>query len=772
MRRAVPLTFLLWIWLLVSGSPVCAQGLNDGLSAAELGIDGPEPPVPPAVVSRDAEGRVTMRAYRLAEGLVIDGELDDPVYARIPAVSDFVQQEPAEGQPATEKTEVWVFFDDRNVYISGRNWDSHPERMIANEMRRDHRNINQNESFTVVLDTFYDRRNGVFFQTNPLGAIRDQAVTDERNPNNDWNTVWDVKTQPFEQGWTVEMVIPFKSLRYNAGRDQVWGINVRRNVRWKNENSYLTPIPASYGVMGIYKFSSAGTLVGIEAPSGSRNIELKPYAISSLSTSLVSTPPVSNDLGGDVGFDAKYGVTQGLTADFTVNTDFAQVEDDEEQVNLTRFTLFFPEKREFFLEGQGIFSFGGASGRGGGGGGGGFGSSIGRQNLTPILFFSRRIGLGDGGVLPIRAGGRLTGRAGPYTVGLLNIQQGEDDISTNAATNFGVVRLRRDILRRSTVGVIATNRTVALDTPGANQAFGVDADLAFYQNLRVAGFYARSRTEGLAGDTASYQASIDYGADTYGFAYEHLVVGEHFNPEVGFLQRDDLRRNFAGVRYSPRTADHPFIRKHSYEASFDYITDTGGRLETRDAKLEFGLEMHNGDRFDVSHNQQYEYLDEAFTIATGVTLPIGGYEFQETSLAYFMGPSRRFTGRLGVNRGSFYNGDRTQLSYFGRFEVTPKFSLEPRVSLNWIDLVQGSFTTTLVSSRANFTLTPRMFVGALLQYNSASNALSTNVRLKWEYSPGSDFFVVYSEGRNTELSGFPTIQNRGFVVKYTRLMRF
>ncbi len=267
--------------------------------------------------------------------------------------------------------------------------------MVVNEMRRDNRGIAQNENFTVVLDTFYDRRNGFIFQTNPLGALADGLITDERNNNTDWNTVWDVKTKRFDQGWTVEMVIPFKSLRYNRGRQQIWGINLRREIRWKNEETYLSPIPASYSFRGLMKMSSAATLVGVEVPAALTNLEFKPYAISSVTTNKNADPAFSNDLGGDIGFDGKYGLTEGLTADFTVNTDFAQVEDDEAQVNLTRFSLFFPEKREFFLEGQGLFAFGGAGTRrfGGGGFGGG--------GLTPIMFFSRSIGLDSS----IRGGG-------------------------------------------------------------------------------------------------------------------------------------------------------------------------------------------------------------------------------------------------------------------------------------------------------------------------------------------------------------------------------
>ena len=396
-----------------------AYDVDDDDETGGVVIYGPPAPVAPAVVARDEAGGVTVRATRISEAIVIDGKLDDEVYARVGPMSGFIQQEPNEGAPATEKTESWVFFDDNNVYITARCWDSHPERMIINEMRRDNSNIRENASFTVVLDTFYDRRNGFFFQTNPLGALRDQAVGDEgQSNNNDWNTVWDVGASVFEQGWIAEIVIPFKSLRYKKGRDQIWSINLRRTVQWKNEESFLSPVAASHRYRGIYRFSEAATLVGIQAPVSSRNLELKPYGITSAITDNNAEPRVSNDVNADVGFDLKYGLTKSLIADFTYNTDFAQIEVDQQQVNLTRFSLFFPEKRDFFLEGQNIFAFAGVRLRGGGS----FRPGRTGRNLTPIMFFSRRIGLTADGVDPIIIGGRVTGRAGAYRIGALNIQ--------------------------------------------------------------------------------------------------------------------------------------------------------------------------------------------------------------------------------------------------------------------------------------------------------------------------------------------------------------
>ncbi len=435
-----------------------------GFAMAPAIIHGPPPPIAPEVIRRDAEGRATMRAIRLDGPLQLDGQLDERVYFTVPPVTDFIQQEPDEGAPARDQTEVWVMFDRDTFYVAARCWSTDPARIIANEMKRDSYNMFGNETFSVVLDTFYDRRNGFNFITNALGALFDATITNERTPNLDWNAVWDVRTGRFEQGWTLEMAIPFKSLRYRTGAAQIWGINFQRNVASTNETSFLTPIPAALAFQGMFRFSSAPTLVGVEVPASGTRLEVKPYAISDVTTDFNATPRLSNDPGGDFGVDVKYGVTQGLTADLTYNTDFAQVEVDEQQVNLTRFSLFFPEKREFFLEGQGIFDFGGGF-RGGPTAyyfrGERFGGS------APVLFFSRRIGLNEGRTVPIQGGGRLTGKVGPYSIGLLDVQTGSESAAGTAPTNFAVARLKRDVLRRSAVGALFTGRAVSTEAPGA-----------------------------------------------------------------------------------------------------------------------------------------------------------------------------------------------------------------------------------------------------------------------------------------------------------------
>ena len=767
----VVLATLLWVRPGEAGQPpvdVVPTSTPPTTDQVPLTGNGPPVPIPPAVISRDATGRVTIRAHRLAMPLRIDGQLDEAVYASVPPMSEFIQAEPAEGSPANEKTDVWVFFDDEHVYVVGRCWETHPERVVANEMRRDNFGIVRNDNFAWSFDTFFDKRNGVLFEVNPIGGRLDGQVTNESQVNTDWNPVWDLATGRFDEGWVVEAAVPFKSLRYRPGRAQTWGLQVRRRSRWRNEISYLTPIPAAFGGRGHFQVSLAATLAGLEAPAGSRNLEIKPYAISDLTSDPTATPAVSNELGGDVGVDLKYGVTQNLTADVTVNTDFAQVEADEQQVNLTRFSLFFPEKREFFLENQGLFAFGGA-------GTGPFGAG----GETPVLFYSRQIGLDQGREVPIDAGGRLTGRVGKFGIGIMNIQAGQQAGMGVQATNFSVMRLKRDVLRRSSVGVIFTRRSVSTQGVGSNEAYGVDGTFAFYDNLSINSYWATTRTRTLGGDDVSYRTHLDYAGDRYGVQLERLVVGTDFNPEVGFLRREDFERSFALFRFSPRPHGIAAIRKLTWEGRFDYITDRAGVLETRQTQGQFGIEFENSDQLSVEYGRSYEFLEQPFQIASDVTVPVGAYRFQDVLTSLELGRQRRFSGTLSVQHGSFFSGDKTTVGFglgggqsSGRLELTPQFSVEPGLSLNWIDLPEGRFTTTLVTTRTSYTFTPLMFVSVLLQYNSSNDSLGANLRFRWEYQPGSELFVVYNEQRDTLARGYPELENRAFIIKINRLFRF
>ena len=725
---------------------------------------------------RTDQGRVTVRAVRLTEPLNVDGVLDEAAY-QTPPITGFIQNLPLEGEPSSERTEAWVFYDDDNIYLVCRCWDSAPpEEWIANEMRRDAQGVRDNDFFGALFDTFHDRRNGFNFYTNPLAARADQWITDEGAPNRDWNPVWSVRTGTFEGGWTAEMAIPFKSLRYVSGEDQTWGIQIRRGIRRKNEFTHLTFVPASAGGgPAITRVSAAADLVGLDLPPAGKNIEIKPYAISSLTSDLTQTPAKSNEVEGDWGGDLKYGITANITADLTYNTDFAQVEVDEQQVNLTRFSLFFPEKREFFLEGQGLFDFGrssrgggGGGGRGGGRGGGGFGGG----GSAPTVFYSRRIGLSDGEAIPILGGGRVTGKAGRLGFGAMSLQT--DDLGATPRTNYTVVRVKRDVLRRSNIGAMFTNRSKSAVVDGTNQVYGVDGNFNFGQEVNFSGFYAQSRTPGLNSENESYMGRANYGGDRYGLSADYTVVGDNFNPEIGLVRRDNFRRYSTSARFSPRPRSIESIRQFRLFVRYERIESLdAGVLETEVWSGGPGIEFENSDQLSVFGAINFERLEEPLQVSSDVEIPVGNYDFNTVTLQYSLGAQRRVSGSFRFQIGEFYDGTIRSVGYNrGRISVTERFSLEPSVSYNDVKLSAGDFTTTLVGLRADYAFTPLMFVGGLVQYDSDSDSFSSNLRFRWEYAPGSEFFAVYTDQRATVGGGFPTLENRAFVLKINRLLRF
>ena len=391
----------------------------------------------------------------------------------------------------------------------------------------------------------------------------------------------------------------------------------------------------------------------------------------------------------------------------------------------------------------------------------------------PILFYSRRIGLNERREVPLNAGGRLTGRAGAFTLGALAIQADEDAPGQLPHTTFTVLRAKRDILRRSSVGAMFTGRSVSELASGSNDTFGVDGVFGFYDDLTINTHWARTRTEGLEGDDTSYRGQLDYAGDRYGVQLEHLLVGDAFNPEVGFVRRRDMRRSFGQLRFSPRPQSVAFVRRFVWQASMAYVEDLAGVVETRQLDGEFTTELENSDMLTLIVTDSYEFLPEPFPIAPGLVLPVGGYDFANLRVAYNFGPQRLVSGNLSVEHGTFFSGEKTTVGVSrGRVSITNQFSVEPTVSFNWVDLAEGSFTSNLVGTRATYTVTPRMFASALVQYNSSLDAVSANVRFRWEYRPGSELFVVYNEDRDTTGRRYPTLENRAFIVKVNRLFRF
>jgi hypothetical protein len=633
--------------------------LGTELQAQQLQGNAPPAPVSPAVISRDATGQATVRAIKLSAPLTLDGKLDEEVYQREQPFGGLIQVVPRYGQEMTERSDVWVTYDDRYIYLSCRCYDSAPpDEWIANELRRDTGGLRNNDHIGVMFDTFYDRRSGFAFYTNPLGARADYSVVDEGGSNTDWNPVWTSKTGRFDGGWTVEMAIPLKSIRYRPGDNQTWGIQLRRSVRRKNEWAYLTPVPQILaGPQALNRISSAGTLVGLDLPPAGRNIELKPYAVSRVTTDRLRTPAINDRAEGDIGGDLKYQVTPNLTLDATANTDFAQVEIDEQQVNLTRFSLFFPEKRDFFLEGRGIFDFA----RGGLG--------VGNSDVSdlPYLFYSRRIGLNRGRVIPIDAGGRLTGKVGPWAMGFMNIQTGDESVSRTNETNFTVLRLKRDVLKRSAIGVMATNRSVAATDTGSNQAYGIDGSFGVSQNVSIGTYWATTNNSASAdSNNQSWQGRFDYNADRYGAKAEVLEVQGNFRPDVGFLRRTDFRRSYGELRFSPRPKTLKAVRKFTLTTMGEYIENGAGLLDTRGFTAFFSTEFQSSEVLSVDVNRTYEFLRAPFTPAgSPAAIPVGGYAFDDVGMSFAIGAQRRASGTISLRAGEYYDGTIRTLTIGG-----------------------------------------------------------------------------------------------------------
>jgi hypothetical protein len=781
-------------------APVFMGVLVVGLLALATGAPqarAQEPVVTPSSVSPAASGPsepgvVSLRAVRVAQPLSIDGELTEAFYTSTPAISGFVQTLPVEGAQPSERTEAWLAFDADNVYVSARVWDSADESAwVANEMRRDAASLEMNDQFGVFFDTYLDRRNGFGFWVNPLGGFSDAQITNEEDVNIDWNPVLEVRTGRFDGGWTVEMAIPFRSLRYRAGGDQVWGIQMRRGILRRNEWNHLTFLPysvAGNGTRAAMRVSRYATLEGVEPPPSSVRLEAKPYGISGIETNRIVSPRVSNDAWADAGVDVKWGVTENLTADFTLNTDFAQVEVDEQQVNLTRFGTFFPEKRDFFLESQGIFEFGnGGRGPTSTGGGGPPGSESvssrgrsrgGRSANQPTLFYSRRIGLQSGSPVPILGGGRVTGRVGAFNVGVVGIRTQRESTIGADPTTFSVLRVRRDVFGRSSVGALFGSRSQAVASPtGSNDMYGLDYNLNFLDNLQIFGYWADTNTDGITDHDYSYRVRAGWRGDKYSGSIDHVVVGDGFNPEIGFVRRSDFREVNAFTRFSPRMPGA--IRRLSLVALLNYVdSERTHEIESRMQQARVEFEFENGDWLTINGTDNYERLT-APTSISGAMIPAGAYDTKDADATYYFGPSRRVSGSVSVTYGEFYSGHVTSLGLTqGRIEVLPQLSIDPSLELNWVDLpglqtTKGQFDQHVARMRITYSLSPRAFVSALVQYNAGSDNFGSNVRFRWEWAPGSELFVVYTEDRDTDvLDRWSDLIGRQLVIKATRLFRF
>ena len=696
--------------------------------------------------SQDPGQKRSIEVLRIESDIVIDGELDEPEWQRAQPADNFIQQEPIMGNPGSERTEVRLLYNDTTLYVGIYCFDSAgAEGIIVTNVRRDVSPF-EGDYFGVLLDTFDDDRNAFVFGTNPRGAKRDgQMAGNGESSNFDWDAVWHVKSKITDQGWQAEMAIPFRTLRFREGEEQVWGLNLTRKIRRKNEDAHWAPIPRPFR---INRVSLAGELTGLSGVRQGRNLYIKPY----ISLPVVRRQQDDVDFLPEPGLDLKYGVTPGLTLDLTVNTDFAQVEADQQQINLTRFSLFFPEKREFFLENAAIFEFGksarewGASGR------------------DVIAFFTRRIGIDQGQLIPILGGARFSGTAGKYRVGLLSMQA--DDFETTPSTNFSVARVRRDILESSSFGGIFINKQAGGGQ--FNRTFGMDANLKF-NALNISSFFLKTDTGGVNGEDMAGDFSVSWIDQLWDVRTEFTSIQDNFNPEVGFVPRRGIRKSRGALTYKPRPGERiPWIREFRPAVAIDYITNQDNGLETRTLEAGLATELQDTGLLRLGVESNFERLDEPFFIRPGQSIPVGDHQFEEFSASYSSDKSRMFSGGLRGSTGSFWDGDRNTYGVDFRFQANYKFRADVSWTHNDIDLPSGAFTTDLVSTRLSYSFSTDLFLNALIQYNSTLQEISSNIRFNFIYKPLSDFFLVYNERR----SSTGEVRERALIAKLTYLFDF
>ena len=793
LRRSVPL--LVAGLLLAASQPAGAQSTPEAppgtrtLSAADAPASA-QAVEPPLVLDGGRSGGFAVMPpseyYRVApvrveNGPQIDGRLDEEVWLRAAVIDEFVQQEPAEGEPATERTVVRLLYDAEALYLGVEAYDTEPDGVIATEMRRDSLRLLDEDNFQVILDTFHDRRSGYMFVTSPLGAKLEQQVAEEgeggwrgRNSNNiniNWDGVWDVVSRRTADGWVAEIAIPMVTLRFPRTEEQVWGVNFMRNIRRKNEQVFWAPISKEYTLTRV---SLAGTMTGIGAVNRGLDLRMTPYMLAGGRQDRAAGAVAGGGLDGsgfnDYGLDVKYGVASGLNLDLTLNTDFAQVEVDEQQVNLTRFPLFFPEKRDFFLENAGMFNVGAP------------GSGFGR---VADLFFTRRIGLSAGGQpTPIIGGARLTGKVNRHNVAAMNITTGSFG---NAGDNFFVGRYSRDILARSKVGGIvidkqAVGSVFAPDTGGVshyNRTFAADTTLAVHRNLTMTGFVAKTQTPGLtSGDMASYGRAT-WLSPAFHVYTEFADLQENFNPEVGFVPRLGIRTSKFHGEWNPRP-DRFNIRMFDPMWNITYTTDQHNRLLTRRIHNMIGTYFEDGSSVMFYFNDHFEQLDIPFPIRnTGVTVPAGTYRFGEWVFSYQSDPSRRLYTQTRYSPQTFFDGTRTDIQATVGLRATSRISAETIFNRSDVDLPWGGFVADLASLRLDLTLSPTVTLRSLSQYNSLTGELSNSIRFNWIYSPGSDIYIAYDEMRLDDLfylnphvrrSPWGDVRNRQIAIKMTYLL--
>ena len=759
-------------------APTGAQSAPTGAQSAPTGSDSADSrPVAGFELAAQSSVKVA-RAVRVEQEPRMDGNvLGDPVWAAAQPVGGFRQSFPDEGLPATERTEVRVLFTSDTIYFGVICYDSDPAAIIMSDSRRDS-SMTDADSFQMVLDTFQDQQNGFIFGTTPAGQEYDGQVINEGGSrgssrrssgsggfsrgsaggfNLNWDGAWQVQTAISDIGWSAEFAIPFRTVRYPAREFQSWGVNFQRNIRRRSEISYWSPLPRQYN---LYRVSMAGQLAGLATPAGlANNLQMTPYAIGETGVRRNAEGGAST-MRGDYayGADLKYSINSGLTLDGTFNTDFAQVEVDDQQINLDRFNLFFPEKRPFFLENAGIFTVNNQS-------------ASGRRLGQTELFFSRRIGISDAGTqIPIQAGARLSGKVtDDLTVGVINMQT-EGIAGVAGANNFSVTRVRRDLPNRSSIGGLFVNRQGTGQLSRAddyNRTYAVDGRWGIGQNGMVSGFYGGTQTPGLVGRDHALTLSGTYNSEMWRISSGYKENGEDFNPEVGFVARTGFRNYDLAVQNTSRPEGFLKFQELRPHMSYSHFWNFDGITETTYLHTHFQGEFEDSSSAGFAYDVRSENVFDTFSVS-GLAIPPGRYDWAEMSSSVNYDRSAPVSAGVRAEFGGFFGGSIVTVRPSVRARIGEIFNLQLSYSRNDIDLPSGTTVTNLTSVRAGYNFSPRVFVQTLLQHNDSAQLWSMNFRLGWLQDANTGLFLVYNETEGI-LDYVPTGAGRSVIVKYSYL---
>ncbi len=710
--------------------------------------------------------RRSLRATAATGAIRLDGALDDAAWKLAEPAGGFVQSEPAEGEPATEASDVRVLFDADYIYVGAYLHDSDPQHLVVNDIRKDFAEDIQDD-FEVLLDTFGDRRNAYVFSTNVMGARHDRQVALEgREVNQSWDAVWDVRTRVVSDGWTVEMRIPFRALRFDRGVGRPWGVNFSRHIRRKNEVDFWSPVPRAYN---LNRVSLAGDLTGLQTGNAGRDLRIKPYVAASSTRPMqtLTAPDPHFSSTADVGVDLKAAVTPGLTGDLTVNPDFAQVEADEQQVNLTQFSQFYPEKRDFFLENSGVFYVGDAARNN-------------RVNPTPtpdednLLFFSRRIGLtSDGLPVTIQGGARLTGKVGEnLRIGLIDVQ--EAAAAGRPAFNSAVLRLRQNLWGNgSDVGILVMQHSATSGPGYNNRVYGIDKNIRLFGNLDWNSYAIRTEAPGITSGNYAWRSTVNWEGDFEHFKAGLMQLGAGFTNDLGYYRRTDVRKWLLDTGLRPRSNwlhDHGIREIHPH-VTWDYQESIAGTMVGKRLHSGNSFFFNNGAVVEFSYNPVFQRITEPFAInATVASIPAGGYGWFERMLYVVSDQSRPLSTSFRYIWGGLWSGKQKTLNGTATWRSSYRFRLTAGLQRTDAALPQGDFVSSVYSLRGNYSFSTNMFIDALMQYDRTSKQMSSNIRFNLIHHPLSDVFVVYNDQRMLTTDG--GLPGRSLIVKFTQMMAF